>query len=167
MLPKSFASVVSWGGGKGTLSMSTASELLRLGDLVTEAIPDAIANNLTKDEARQVVQLHQRSGKSISDCMRQSLLTRPRIEHLELIIGSLLSPAAIGLASVLGNEESTRLLSRRMAARFPEIVCKAVRVNGDRFSIMLDSEAASALRQHAGSSTVEQVITDLLSNGNP
>lgn len=142
--------------------MSAASELLRLGDRAAEAIPLAVANCITKEEARQIVQLHKRSGQSVSDCVHQSLLTRPKIERLELILGGLLSPDAQKQAESLGNDGASKLLARRLAQSFPRVFFRSVRVNADRFSLMLEASAAGQLRDQIAPLSVESRVTELL-----
>jgi len=166
-LPDGLAAVISWGGGRGTLSMSAASELLRLGDKAAQAFPLALSNNISKEEARQIVQLHQRSGQPIDACVKQSLLTRPRIEQMELIIGTILDPLAKAHCAQLGNEDSTKLLSRRLAQRFPDLFFKSIRVNADKFSLLLDTPVSRTFRESIAPNSVESVVNAILMQSTP
>jgi hypothetical protein len=76
-LPDDLAALVEWGTRRGSLSMSTASELLRLSssELIREAIVSAIEYDLTKDKSRQVVQIHERTGEPIAECVQRALLS--------------------------------------------------------------------------------------------
>src|SRR5271157_2217088 len=91
-LPTDVAPLIEWGRAPGTVSMSTAAQLARLPsrDLASAAIKAAVQYSFDKEEARQLVQIFQRSGQPLNRCVEQVLETRPRIERSELIIGSLL-----------------------------------------------------------------------------
>lgn len=163
-LPPETAPLVEWGTAPGSVSMSTAAELLRLPDneLVTSAIKAAAQYRLTKEEARQLVQISGRSGEGLQECIGRVLQTRPRVERSELIIGSLLSPEAQRNATELGEEQAARRLRLLLAHYFPDVVCQAVRVRAGRFSVLFSEEDAAKLRQRLAGRTLETVATHLL-----
>ena len=162
-LSDDLASTVDWGNSRGSVSMSTGAELLRLptAELVDQAIRAAVENGLTKEEARQVVQIFERSGQGLAECIVRALKTRPRVERSELIIGSLLSESAQRVAAELGNEESTHKLKLALAKRYPDVLCRATRINGDKFSLLLDEAEAGKLRQKLGGQSVESMVTEV------
>jgi ParB-like chromosome segregation protein Spo0J len=163
-LPPETAPLVEWGTAPGAVSMSTAAELLRLAssELVAIAIKAAAQHRLTKEEARQLVQIYGRSGEALQECISRVLLTRPRVERSELIIGSLLSPEAQRNAAELGEEQSAKRLRLLLAHRFPDVVCQAVRVRAGRFSMLFSEEDAAKLRRRLAGRTLEAVATQLL-----
>lgn len=163
-LPADVAGTVEWGNRRGNISMSTAAELLRLGspDLIREAVTSAIEHDLSKEEARQVVQIRARTSEPIDECVRRALATRPRIERSELILGSLLSGAAKQIARQLDNDALARKLKLVLAGRFPNVVPKALRINGDRFSILLSEADAISLREALEGKSIEATLTELV-----
>ena len=163
-LPADLASIVQWGTRRGSVSMSTASELLRLPSptAVQHAMHAAAEHNLTREEARQLVQIQKRSGQSVQDCVNSVLRTRPHVERSELIIGSFVSGEARARITSLGNEASARMLKRILAREYPDVTCRAVRVNEDHFSLLLSIEDSARLRSALKSKSVESEITRLM-----
>lgn len=164
VLPADVADTVEWGSRRGSISMSTAAELLRLGspDLVREAVTSAIEHDLSKEEARQLVQIRARSSEPIEECVRRALGTRLRIERSELILGSLLSGSAQQVAHQLGNDVLARRLKLVMANRFPDVVPKALRINGDRFTVLLAEADAANLRAALQGKSIEATLTEFV-----
>jgi len=162
-LPPDLAATVEWGDRKGVLSMSTAAELMRLtdADAVRESIAAAIEYEITRDEARQVVQIRERSGKSIRDCFQQALTTRPRIEKSELILGSFVDEEAKKTSRELGNEAIERRLKNLLAQTFRDVVVRALRIKGERFSLLLSIEDSQKLRAALNGESVERVVNRL------
>jgi len=162
-LPTDVAATVDWGNRKGSLSMSAATEIQRLEDpgLIREAAIAAIEHDLSRAEARQVVQLHRRTQTTMTDCVQSVLTTRPTIERSELVIGSFLSETARAACAGLGNDEAARLIQRHLARRYPDVVARAFRINENRFSLLLSSDNASQLRAHIGPLSVEAVLTQV------
>jgi hypothetical protein len=160
-LPDQYACLVDWGSRRGYLSMSTAAELLRLESLETvlEAFKAAIEASLTKDEARQVIQISQRSHRPILECVQQALLTRPKITRHELIIGSVVSRKARQIVVKLGAETVTKKLRLALARHYPTIVAESVRVSEQRFSLMFTAADAASFRQFLGGASVENTVT--------
>jgi hypothetical protein len=144
--------------------MSTATELLRLStpEETNEAIRKTIEYDLTKDEARQVVQIRFRAGLPVAECVERALSTRPRIERKELIIGKVLDTRAVRLIADRGPATVSRLLQRKLAARFPDVICQRVSAAAGRFTLLLKEEEASRLRGALAGSSLEQAVTDLL-----
>lgn len=162
-LPPDLASLVEWGSRRGSLSMSTATELLRLPqDQQAPAIRLAVENNLTKEEARQVAQVNQRTGLPADQCVAQALKTRVKVERSELILGSIVSDRARAIIQSLGPEQATTKLKRRLAAQFPDVVTQAFSLRGNRFSLLLSEADGGRLRQALGGQSVEQTLTRMV-----
>ena len=162
-MPDDLAAVVDWGTRKGSISMSVATELMRLHrDFLFKAVGAAVSHSMSKEEVRQLVQIQARSEQSVDDCIEQVLKRRPRIERSELIIGSLLTGDAQDLSNKLGNEELAKRLRRSLAKRFPEVICQAVRVNGKRFSLLFAEKAAQDFRNLLSGKTIESTVTELV-----
>jgi hypothetical protein len=162
-LPVDVAATVDWGNRKGSLSMSAATEIQRLEDpaMIREAAIAAIEHDLSRAEARQVVQVHRRTQQSIRECVQSAINTRPKIERSELIIGSFLSTPSRASCARLGNDEAARLIQRYLAKTYPDIVAKALRINEDRFSLLLSAEDGAKLRALIRPDSVESLLTHI------
>ena len=162
-LPPELAALVEWGSRRGAVSMSTAAELLRLpGEDQPAALRAAVEADLTKEEARQVAQIHQRSGLPLAECLDQALKTRVRIERSELILGSVLTEKAQSFVRSMGPDKATARLKRALAGRFPDVVMQSVNLKLPRFSLLLKEEDAAHLREALKGQTVEKAVTGIL-----
>lgn len=163
-LSPTLASVVHWGTRRGSLSMSTASELMRLDSEASleRAFSAAIEHNLTRDEARQLVQVRQRTGNDIDKCVEQALITRPRIERSELVLGSFISRESQEIAESLGEGDASRALRLQMAKEVPQVVPRALRISDGRFSLLLSQDDAGKLRAAIGDQSIESKLTELM-----
>lgn len=163
-LPSDVAPLIDWGSRTGTVSMSTAGELVRLPSQAErrEAVKLAVTNRLTREEARQLAQLRERTGKPLTDCLTSVLHTRPVVERSELILGSFISEGARQSIESLGPEDASRRIRRALARRFPDVVVTALRISGSRFSLMLKSDAATRLRSLASPLSIEELVTSII-----
>ena len=90
-LDKEIQHLISWGGSKDAIGFSSAFELARIQSadnqrIVAESI---LENSLKSKEVRQVVQLHERSGRSIRECLKEVLGMRTVVERRYVFIGSI------------------------------------------------------------------------------
>jgi hypothetical protein len=160
-LPPDVASMVDWGARKGSLSMSSATEIQRLNDpeLIRQAAIAAVENDFSRAEARQLVQIHTRTGVPLPTCVESVLATRPKIERSELIIGSFLTEKSKSACTQLGNDAAARAILLRLARRLPDVTARALRINGDRFSLLLSAEDGTRLRQLIAPDSVEGLLS--------
>ncbi len=89
-LPQEIQHLINWGTGKDAIGFSSAFELVRIQNtddqrIVAESI---LTNGLKSKEVRQVAQLHERSGQSIQECLKEILGMRTKIERRYVFIGS-------------------------------------------------------------------------------
>ena len=89
-LPEDIRHLVDWGSGKGFVGFTSAVELAKLKDTEDQraASRAVLSDGLNSKEVRQVVQLRDRSGRSIEVCVREVLNMRPRIEKRYVFLGS-------------------------------------------------------------------------------
>lgn len=162
-LPEDIQSWIEWGARDGHLNMSAATELQRLdGNALTrQACLLAIAHQMTRDEARQIVQIYERTHAPIPECVNRALSSRPKIDHSELILGSLRSSKSQANATQLGDDKAAKAIRLAMAKKVPDVTPKTFRISDGRFSLLLDRDAAILLRQAISPTTVEAFITEL------
>ena len=165
VLNPSLSSLVNWGARKGELNMSTATTLMRLNqtELIEQAFALAIEKGVTKDEALQCVQLHNRSNLNITECFKKALETRIKIERSELILGSIISEKGKEVLTIKPLDYLIKQIRLILARRYPEIIVTSLRLGpGNRFSLFLSADLGSLLREQIAPKTVEQLITSLL-----
>ncbi|MCY4672681.1 MAG: hypothetical protein OXD43_02760 [Bacteroidetes bacterium] len=90
-LPEGIQHLVSWGTQKGSVGFSAAAQLGRFKDAEDQhAVVDAIlSEGLSSKEIGQVAQLKIRSGRGISECLKEVLGMRPVIEKRHVFIGTI------------------------------------------------------------------------------
>ena len=49
-----------------------------------------------------------------------------------------------------------------VARRYPDVICRAVRINGDKFSLLLSDKDANKLRSMIAGNSVESTVTRLI-----
>jgi hypothetical protein len=166
--PEEFGDLIDWGSRRGSLSMSTAYELLRVPALNTNdqksLFKACIEAELTKDEARQIVQIHARSGGTPTAALDSVLKSRPKIQRSHLILGSLLSEKAKNNATQSLKSHGMRKLHAALARSFPAITAQVFRVTSNGFSLLLSDSDHEKLRELVRPATVEQAITKLVEN---
>ena len=134
-LPNDIRHLVDWGSGKNFISFTSAVELTKLKDTGDQrAVAEALlSNGLTSKEVRQVVQLRDRSTRTITACLQEILDMRPRIEKRFVFVGSVASDNVEALERLtqtvrdailaLGIEDmGLRSATGRLGARFFTLV---------------------------------------------
>jgi hypothetical protein len=131
-------------------------------EVAADAIKAAVEHSLNKEEARQLVQILERSKDPLETCLNKVLLTRPRVEQSELIVGSLLSPMAQEKVLRVGAEPAAKKLRLLLAKNFPSILCQSVRIRDGRFSLLFPDTNGTELRKLLRGVSVETTVTRLL-----
>jgi hypothetical protein len=151
-LPAELGALVEWGTANGSVSMSTAAELMRIPsiEVAADAIKAAVEHSLNKEEARQLVQILERSKDPLETCQS------------ELIVGSLLSPMAQEKVLRVGAEPAAKKLRLLLAKNFPSILCQSVRIRDGRFSLLFPDTNGTELRKLLRGVSVETTVTRLL-----
>lgn len=82
--------LVAWGRSSDSIGFTTASQIARVADKDDQrALATAvIEERLQMDEVRQVVQLRQRSGRTIDECLKEVFAMRPTVERRYVLIGA-------------------------------------------------------------------------------
>lgn len=98
-LPGDLQQLVGWGAGKHFIGFTSAVELARFRDageqrVVAQAI---LSHGLNSGEVQQVVQLRERSGRSVEACIDEILGMRPIIQKRYVFIGSVAEENVEGL----------------------------------------------------------------------
>ena len=81
--------LIDWGYSPSTIAFSSAIQLANLPyDEQEDACNTIILNQLNRLEVEQAFQLHRRSGKSMDDCIGETIKMRPKIDRQYVFLGS-------------------------------------------------------------------------------
>lgn len=88
-LPEDIQHLVSWGTQKDSIGFSVAAQLARFENTEDQhaVIETILTNGLSRKEIEQVLQLKNRSGRKIDECLKEVLGMRPVIEKRHVFIG--------------------------------------------------------------------------------
>ena len=101
-LPADLRHLVDWGAGKNFIGFTAAVELIRIGDAKDQqAVADSIlSHGLNSKEVRQVVQLLERSGRGVGECIDEVLGMRSTIEKRYVFVGTVAEECESQLGSL-------------------------------------------------------------------
>ena len=151
--------LVDWGQSGSTISFSSAFELARLPSSEHELVATAVLERgLTSSEVRQLTQLRQRSGRSISECIEGTLAMRPQVVRKHVFIGAVTgADLAARLAAMTQSERDGLLSSVVDDLGIPSYV--DIRLGEKRFTLVGDDAVGKAVN---GLGDFEQVINEQL-----
>ena len=111
-LPEDIQHLVSWGGKKGFISFSAASQLMRFKDPAEQhvVVQSILSEGLNSKEIGQVAQLRIRSGRDISECLKEILNMRPVIEKRHVFIGTIKDQDITSILADLTQAERNSIL---------------------------------------------------------
>jgi len=151
--------------GKLLLNTETASLIARLSAIeeqqkVAEAF---FRNNLAREEVRQIVQLRERSDKTISDCISEVLQMRPNIVKRYILIGAIISEKVREALQGMTQHERDQLLKEALTSSHPELPPWDGKLGVDRFTVIGDEAFGAAVQRLPGG--FEQSINTCLEEG--
>ncbi len=161
-LPPDVQQLIGWGSDPATLSFTAGSEIARLEDEQEQLAlaTAALENRFSKSEIMQVVQIRQRSGNSIKECMKAVLNQRPVIERRHVIVGSLQSERLKDSLRQISQLERDNLLQSALDRYSPNIPRLGSKL-GDGYFLLIGDD-----RLHAAIMSLpegfEQAITEYL-----
>ena len=130
--------LVDWGGsGDGMLSFSSANKILELssGDQARLAAA-CIKHQLIKSETISVVQLRERSGRDLNDCVADVVSRRKRTVVREVVIGSITNELVREGLRRLRQSDRDQLLTDFIRERYSELRSFRVRLAPHRYTIV-------------------------------
>lgn len=140
-LPDHVQPLIGWGADPATLSFTAASMIARLDsaqdqDILTKA---SLESQLNKSEIIEVVQIRQRSGNSIENCIKAVLNLRPIIEKRHLIFGQLQSEELITVLKQTSQHKRDSLLQSAIERQALNITPLNTKL-GDRYFLLVGDE---------------------------
>jgi len=141
-LPSGVRAMIGWRVDASTISFTAGAEIARL-----EAIREqhflagaVLEHQLRVPEVKQVIQIRQRSSKSIEDSVKAVLEQRPVVERRQLFIGKLLSKELEQRLKEMTQQERTELLRRALNRYGPGTPSLGVRLGTQYFVIVCDDD---------------------------
>lgn len=111
-----------------------------------EVAEAALKHGLGKVETIQIVQIRERSGRPIAECIRHVLRMRPQIERRHILIGAITSEKLRIALRQMTQEERDQLLKSAVTSYGPELPPWEGRLGVERFTL-LGSDAFGAAVQ--------------------
>lgn len=162
-LPDTVTHLVDWGGGAGTVGLSNASEIARLGDSAEEEIlvQSVLASRLTVSEVRQVIQLRKRSNRHINVCLEEVLKMRPRIEKRHVYIGAITIPTLKQKLTGMTQQQRDEVFARAISSVAQGIDFPLKKLGAERFTLVGGPDLGALISERQD--TLEQEINETLS----
>jgi hypothetical protein len=143
--------LVGWGRSQGTVSFIAATELGGLNeDEQTEAFELVIANQLSKKEVFQAVQLRKRSKRRISECIAEVAQMRPTIIRKHVFLGAVLDESTRKFLATLKQPERDDYLAAALQAVYGKLAKTSGSLGVERFTIVTDDVGAAKLKSSGG-----------------
>jgi hypothetical protein len=139
--------LVDWGRSDATIGFTAASEVARLDDPADQLqlCQAGLRNRLGSSEMKQILQLHKRSGQSISDCIEEILKLRPRTAQIHVLIGGITEPALSARLAAVSQAERDKWLHQAVTKSFPALARYGGRLGPNRFTITGDKAVSAEL----------------------
>jgi len=153
--------LVSWGNsGDGALGFSTAAEVIKLpAGSHSAACTAALQHRLTRDEMRSVVQLVERSGDSLDDCVVRVVRRRPVVRIRQIVLGAVMDDRLKQALGSMTQLERDDLLGDTIRQLFPSVGDFTAKLGVDRFTIIGGKSIADTV---AAEPQMERLINSAL-----
>jgi len=163
-LPEDVQLIVDWGRTGATIAFTGAAELARLPSKNEQSIAGraALEYQFSTSELKSLVQLRLRSGRPISECIKEVVGLRPQITVRHVFIGAVKGEKLKELLRELPQVDRDRLILNSAAQLWPDAREAAFRLGADRFTISLNDDIAGAVFEDI--ETLEQRLSDQLAS---
>ena len=140
-LPLQVQHLIGWGSDLIVLSFHSATEIAKL-EFTQEQIilaKAALEKQFNKSETIQVIQIRQRSGNPIENCIEAVLKQRPIVERRHLIVGELRSEELKAVLKQTSQLERDNLLQSTLERHGPSIPPLSTKL-GDRYFLLVGND---------------------------
>lgn len=153
--------LVSWGNsGDGALGFSTAAELMKLPSRDHgKACTAALQHRLTRDEMRSVVQLVERSGDLLDDCVARVVRRRPVVRVRQIVLGAITDDSTRQSLKGMTQLERDDIFGEVIRCVFPTADDFTAKLGVERFTIIGGKRIADTV---ASEPQMEQLINTAL-----
>ena len=147
-LPLEMQDLADWRGSKNaSISFSTLVELARIHSSTdqSEIVKAILSHRMTWAEVVQLVQILERSGGTVSDCLASVLKQRPYIEIRHLFAGSITSDAAKQSVENLLQAERDELMARVLQNIIGDGHQVTGRLGTNKFTVVSNNDLSALL----------------------
>jgi hypothetical protein len=141
--------LVDWGRPKSAIGFTVGSEVARLDDPEEQMqlCQAALEQQIGRSEMQQVLQLHQRSGRPVGECVAEILQLRPRVQRIHVFLGAVTSADIRQRLAKLSQAERDTALRSAVQRAFPGMDRFGCKLGSERFTITGDEEVSAKLTQ--------------------
>ena len=138
--------LVGW-QAESQISFSTASEIARLRatDEHTFLVKCTLEYGLSKQEVAQIVEVKNKFGKPIHQCVEEIMRMRPKTVKRYLFVGAIVSAEVQNRLSKLSKEERDALFNKAITSSCPDLPYWEGRLGMKGFSLIGNEELNQAL----------------------
>jgi hypothetical protein len=145
-----------------TISFTSAWKLSVLSNIEQkEVCLEVMENQLGTKEVEQVIQLRQRSGRKLTDCVAEVVGMRPSIVRVHVILGAIIDT---NLKEWLGTKSQVQrdiLLTEVLTQAYPAAKKCSGRLGTDRFTIVTNDQGYTVINPNRDD-TFEALIAKIL-----
>lgn len=151
-LPLEIRHLVDWGQGQSCLSFAAASQIARLTSTKEqqEVAEAALKHGLGKVETIQIVQIRERSGRPIAECIGDVLRMRPQVERRHLLIGAITSEKVRIALRQMTQLERDQLLKNAITSHSSGLPPWEGRLGAQRFTLLGSDAFGTAAQRFPG-----------------
>ena len=149
-LDASIQHLADWRGSKNaSIPFSTMAELARLAPQEQiEAADSVLRHDLTWKEVVQVVQISNRSGKPIVECITNVLNLRPKIVTRHLFVGAITSEELTSRIKAIDQKQRDKVIATALNRIIGSDYPAKGRLGEDNFTILSDHDLPRLLGKH-------------------
>lgn len=145
-LPVRMHPLIGWGADAATISFSTASEIARLPATEQMTFSQAVlSHQFGLSEVKQIVQIRQRSGKSIEETIQAVLDQRNVVVQRHVIVGAVLAEDLRQRLRQMTQEERNVLLRQALEKHSPSLASVGAKLGADNFTLVGDKQFQKAV----------------------
>ena len=167
-LPTQVQQIIGWGSDPATISFTAAAGIARLESTQEQSIlaKAALENQFNKSEILQVIQIRQRSGNAIENCIKSVLDQRPIVERRYVIIGELTSKNLKDRIKNLSQPERNNLLNSALKHHDSDFTYLGSKLGGEYFVLVGDENFHSAIMElpQGFENSITKYLIEALSN---
>ena len=167
-LPTQVQQIIGWGSDPATISFTAAAGIARLESTQEQSIlaKAALENQFNKSEILQVIQIRQRSGNAIANCIKAVLDQRPIVERRYVIIGELTSESLKDRIKNLSQLERNNLLNSALRHRGSDLTYLGSKLGDEYFVLVGDEHFHSAIMKlpQGFENSITEYLIEVLSN---
>ncbi len=135
--------MVDWGQRGSMISFASAWRLAELSELEQELVtPQIIANQMNKEEVRQLIQLRKRSQKNVNECVNDVLRMRPTITKRYVFLGAIMEASVRTRLGEMHQVERDEIFASVIDELWGKLPNTTMHLGAERFTVATDERGA-------------------------